>query len=182
GVFSTKFNAKKLFNEKLGINFDEVKSHPHADWLSSTRPFTPSEKKAFQQFVDSFYQTFISKVATSRNMSVNAVDKVGGGRVWNGKDALEQGLVDELGGLDDALAIAAEKANIENYEIIDYPKSKTLLELFMKSTQAKTKTFIGETFIGKKYMKNALKQLLLMKQQNMQLWYPYEIEIQYNKT
>lgn len=178
GVFATKFNAQQLFNDELGITFDEVKSHPHADWLSYTRGFTPSEAKAFQQYVDSFYRTFITKVAESRGMSVEAVDEVAGGRVWSGEAALQRGLVDVMGGLDEALAIAAEKGGIENYDLNVYPEPKTLFEYFMGSAQTKAQAFFGEIFYGKEYMKTAVKPLLLMKRQNMLLLYPYEINIQ----
>ncbi len=178
GVFATKFNARELFNDELGITFDEVKSNPHADWLSYTRGFTPSEAKAFQQYVDEFYRIFITKVAKSRNMSVEAVDEVAGGRVWSGEAAYERGLVDVLGGLDKALDIAAAKAGVEEYEIITYPEPKTLFELFMGSAQAKAQAFLGELFFGKKYMKTLTKPLSIIKKRNMLLLYPYEIKIQ----
>ncbi len=177
GVFATKFNAQKLFNEELGITFDEVKSNPHADWLSYTRGFTPSEAKAFQQYVDEFYLTFITKVAKSRDMSVEAVDEVAGGRVWSGEAALAAGLVDVLGGLDKALAIAADKADIENYKIITFPEPKTLFEMFMGTAQVKAQAFLGELFFGKEHMKTITKPLSLMKKRNMLLLYPYEITI-----
>lgn len=177
GVFSTNFNANQLFNEKLGITFDVVKSHPHADWLSMTRSFTPAEAKAYQQFVDSFYHTFVSKVATSRQMDYNAVDQVAGGRVWSGKAALKKGLVDVLGGLEKALAIAAEKAGIENYDLTTYPKPKSIFELFMNTAQTKTKALVESIFYPNNYMKKVTKPLSLMKKKNMLLLYPYEITI-----
>src|SRR5699024_5594135 len=76
GVFSTKFNTKQFFNDKLGLTFDGVKTHKHADWLAQNRGMSPTEEKAFQQFVDNFYQAFIQKVAQSRNMDVTLVDSL----------------------------------------------------------------------------------------------------------
>lgn len=178
GVFATNFNAEQLFNKKLGITFDVVKSHPHANWLSLKHGFTPAEVKVYEQFVDSFYQTFITKVAKGREMSVEAVDKVAGGRVWSGEAALKKGLVDVLGGLEKAIAIAANKAGISSYEISVYPEPKTLFELFLGKAQAKVKALVSNIFFGKGYMKNLMKPLSLIKRQNMLLLYPYEIKIQ----
>src|SRR5699024_5011656 len=76
GVFSTKFNTNDFFNKKLGITFDGVKTHKHADWLVQTKGMSPTEEKAFQQFVDKFYQSFIQKVAQSREMDLPLVDSL----------------------------------------------------------------------------------------------------------
>src|SRR5699024_8616444 len=142
GVFSTKFNTKGFFNNKLGRNFDDVKRHKHADWMVQNEGLTSSEEKAFQQFTDNFYQSFVQKVANSRNMDVTLVDSLGQGRVWIGADAKKQGLVDIIGGMERALKIAAEKAELSNYQIAKFPKSKSFFEYFMNSTTAKAKIWL----------------------------------------
>ena len=178
GVFSTKFNAKQLFNEELGITFDEVKSHNHADWLLPSGGFTASEEKAFQQYVDTFYDTFITKVANSRGMSKEQVDQVAQGRVWTGADAKEQNLVDVLGGMDTALTIAAEKAGIDTYDLAVLPKKKELFEVLMGNTQAKIQSLIGNSLPYNKEMNDAKRQLQILKQRGVQALFPYEIVIQ----
>lgn len=178
GVFGTKFNTRQLFNEQLGITFDEVKSHEHADWLNPTRGFTPAEEKAFQQFINQTYQTFIRKVAEARNLTVEGVDEVAQGRVWIGADAKEQNLVDVLGGLDTALQLAAERADITDYGIVSYPKQKTLYQLFMGSAETSVKAIIGEGWFGNSYANKIKSRLSLLKNQGPLLLLPYEISIQ----
>ena len=176
GVFSTKFNASALFNEKLGITFDEVKSHQHADWLNATRGFTPEEEAAYQAFTDQFYQNFISKAAQTRSLTPEEVDEVGQGRVWTGEDALEQQLVDLMGGLDRALSVAAEKAGLTDYNIEAYPKPRDFFEMLMGSAQAEVQSWFGITpydaYIEDMmpYFGNRKGDLLLL--------YPYRIGIQ----
>lgn len=176
GVFSTKFNARELFNENLGITFDEVKSHQHADWLNVTRGFTPEEEAAYQAFTDRFYQNFISKAALTRGLTPEEVDEVGQGRVWTGEDAQEQQLVDIMGGLDRALKVAAEKAGITNYHIEAYPKPRDFFEMLMGSAQAEVQTWFGitpyDSYIEDMmpYFSNRKGDILLL--------YPYRIGIQ----
>lgn len=178
GVFSTKFNTKQLFNDELGITFDEVKSHEHADWLSTTRGFTPSEQKAFQAFSDSFYDAFITKVAASRGLTKQQVDDVAQGRVWTGADAQQQKLVDVLGGLDEALRIAAEKAELEAFETEGYPKAKDLFQLLMGSTQAKVQSWFGGSILGNEHIQKLDQQFSMMKKQDLMLLFPYEITVE----
>lgn len=177
GVFGTKFNTKELFNDKLGITFDEVKSHKHADWLDPTRPLTSGESKAFQAYIDQFYQTFIGKVAEQRGLSVAQVDSIAQGRVWIGSDAQKEHLVDVLGGLDKALEIAAQRAGVEQYKVVSYPKPKTLYELFLNSAEAKAQTLFTPQWMETKYTQ-PLKNAFLYKKGDILSWMPYEITIQ----
>lgn len=178
GVFATKFNTQQLFNEKLGITFDDVKSHEHADWLTQTRSLTPAEEKAFQQYVDDFYQTFITKAAQDRKLSVAEVDEAAQGRVWTGADAMDQGLVDVLGGMDKALELAAEKAGITEYRVESYPKPKTFYEVLMGSAGAQAKALLGETWFVNPMSQEIQDQLRLMKQKGALALFPFEINIQ----
>ncbi|WP_138430375.1 signal peptide peptidase SppA [Fodinibius saliphilus] len=177
GVFGTKFNMKQLFNEKLGLTFDEVKSHDHADWLTQNRQFTPAEQKAFQQYIDTFYRTFVNKVAEGRDMSFEDADKVAQGRVWTGAAALEQGLVDELGGLERALQLAAEESGIDNYSLDQYPKQKSLYEVLMGSAGAQAQAMVGEWFTNPMTQKMQ-KDLSILKHRDAMLFFPYDINIQ----
>ncbi|MFH5832232.1 signal peptide peptidase SppA [Halalkalibaculum sp. DA384] len=178
GVFSTKFNTKQLWNEELGITFDQVKSHQYADWLNPTRGFTETERKAYQQFTDDFYRIFISKVAESRNMTLEEVDAVAQGRVWTGEDALEQNLVDLLGGMEEALNIAAEKAEISDYQLLTYPKAKDFYELLMSSAQAKAKSLLGNFLLPEYEQTEKLKALFRYGKGDPLLLFPYALNIQ----
>lgn len=181
GVISTKLNTKQLFNEELGITFDEVKSHEHADWLLPTNDFSPSEEKAFSQFVDVFYDEFITKVADSRGMTKQAVDNIARGRVWTGEAAQQQNLVDVLGGLDTAMQLAAEKADIQEYDVVTYPEPKDLFELLMGSAQTKMQTWMGNTWLNNDYtreIQDASQKLSLLKKQRILALFPYELTIQ----
>jgi protease-4 len=178
GVFATKFNARQLFNDEIGITFDQVKSHAHADWLNMTRSFTATEEKAFQQYVDGFYDTFITKVAQSRGLTKQQVDDIAQGRVWTGADAKEQQLVDVLGGMDEALNIAAKKAGLNGYSIESYPKSKDLFQMLMGATETKVKSMLSGTVFSSKKVQDMRRELAMLQKHNPLLLLPYNITIE----
>lgn len=122
GVFSILFNTQKLFNDHLGITADTVKTHRYADFPNIMRPFTAEEKRIMQRQVDHIYSLFLKRVADGRNMTIAQVDSIAQGRVWTGVDAHRLGLVDVLGGLDDAIHIAAGMAGIDSYQLAAYPE------------------------------------------------------------
>jgi protease IV len=136
GVYGMALNMQELFNEKLGVHFDAVTSHDNALWITPDRPMSEAARRTFQAYIDDFYDTFLIRVAESREMTVDEVIQVAGGRVWTGVDALEVGLVDVVGELSTALSIAAEKAGIEEYKIETFPKPKSIFDLFSGSAQA----------------------------------------------
>lgn len=114
GVFGIIPNLQNFFNNKLGITFDEVKTGKYADLMSVNRPLTVDERDLIQQGVNKTYNTFTKKVADGRKISQAKVDSIGQGRVWTGAQALQIGLVDRLGGLEDAIKSAAKKAKIKD--------------------------------------------------------------------
>ena len=121
GIFGMIPNAEELLTDKLGLHFDVVKTNPLADMGNFTRPLNATEKQLMQNYVDKGYQLFVKRCADGRGMSTEAIEKVAEGRVWTGAAAKKLGLVDELGGLDKAIEIAAQKAGITTYEVYDYP-------------------------------------------------------------
>ena len=124
GVFGMIPNVGPMMENKLGITFDRAETNNHAV-VSLTKALSEEEKDIIQDEVDNIYNEFITKVAEGRDgLKVEDVDEIGQGRVWSGVDALRLGLVDELGGIDDAIAYAAEKAGINDGEV----KIKTLPE------------------------------------------------------
>lgn len=178
GVFATKLNAKSFLNDKIGLTFDEVKTHEHADWLSQNRSLTPTEQQALQQFVDQFYQAFISKAADDRDMSVEQVDSLGQGRVWTGAAARENGLIDLLGGLDTAIGVAAEKAELTDYKLENFPKPKSFYDLVMGSAGAQARAWLNTSWIGKFGGQELEQQLSLLRQRHVHSLFPFDISIQ----
>ncbi|MDF1694457.1 MAG: signal peptide peptidase SppA [Saprospiraceae bacterium] len=122
GVFMMFPNATNLANEKLGISFDEVKTHPMAVGFTPLKDLTDQEKEILQQGTLDTYDTFLNRVAEGRGMTVEEVHEVAQGRVWTGTKAKELGLVDVLGDIEDAIEIAAQMVNIEEYKIKSFPQ------------------------------------------------------------
>lgn len=121
GVFGLFFTAEKLVRNRLRVNPEVVKTHPHSDMGVVFRALTETEHNRIQRSVEQVYGTFINRVAAGRNMAVAQVDSIGQGRVWAGTHALTNGLVDTLGGLRDAIALAAELAELDDYRTQNYP-------------------------------------------------------------
>ena len=132
GIFGMMPNAKGL-TEKLGVNFDVVKTNPYADFGNLTRPMTDGEKGLMQMYVNKGYELFLTRCSDGRGISMEELDKIAQGRVWTGSTAKELGLVDELGGLDKALEIAIAKAGVDAYTVMNYPKKEGFLESLMNT-------------------------------------------------
>ncbi len=133
GVFGLLFNVQEIANEN-GITWDSVKTGKFADLTTGIRPKTPEELAQIQKMVDLIYERFITKVAESRDLPKSKVQEIAQGRVWSGLDAQEIGLVDELGGIEDAIIAAAEVAELEDdWKLVEYPKSRTLEERIFKN-------------------------------------------------
>lgn len=124
GVFGLMFEMEELIKDKLELHIDQYKTHQFADMGTMTRPLSIEERDIIQNSVKRIYGTFTKNVADGRDLSVDSVDAIGQGRVWAGTDALEIGLVDEIGGLSDALAEAANLASLDQYSIKEYPQSE----------------------------------------------------------
>ena len=127
GVFGGKLNLAGLY-DKLGMDVHTYKRGEYSTLFSSTSNFSVDEREKYQEFLNGFYQIFISKAAEGRNLTVAQIHEVAQGRVWTGNQALEHKLIDEIGGLDDALAKAAELANLKEYSTYQIPRTKTFFE------------------------------------------------------
>ncbi len=133
GVFGMIPSFQNLLKNKLGITVDVVKTNQHADYGTGLRPLDGTEMATIQNSIEQIYSTFTKRVADGRKMTVAQVDSIGQGRVWAGVDALNLGLVDKLGNIDDAIAKAAELAKISNYSIVYYPKQKDWFTLLFSN-------------------------------------------------
>jgi protease-4 len=132
GVFARLFNAEGLFENKLGVTFDDVETSPYADIYSLVEPFSDQERSLLQQSIDRSYSVFVDRVAEGRGMPAAEVRNVAQGRVWAGQDARDVGLVDSLGGLEDAIEIAGREGGLGDgpYRTRVLPRPKTFLERF----------------------------------------------------
>ncbi|MCP3681351.1 MAG: S49 family peptidase, partial [bacterium] len=133
GVYAIK-PVLKDFWPKLGISWDSYSTNSNSDAFSLLKEFSPQQRIKFQEGLDSIYEDFTTKVASGRNLDINDVLPNAGGRVWTGSQALEKGLVDEIGGFPEALALARDEAGLRDsapVKLIVYPKEKTLVELFL---------------------------------------------------
>jgi protease IV len=136
GVIGMHLNTQGFFN-KFGISFDSEKTNQYADFLSPMRTPSQLELQYWQAMVDSFYTTFVSRVDEGRALNFVEIDKIGQGRVWSGLDAIELGLVDKVGGLQDAVEIARTMAGLgEKYRIIELPEQEDPFTRIVKELTA----------------------------------------------
>ena len=131
GVFGVLPSAGKLLKERIGLDFDGVKLHDHADAASMHKPIQGKALEAVNESVTSIYDAFIGRVAEGRGMTVEAVDDIARGRVWTGQDAMEKGLVDGMGNLQDAVEMAADMAGMKNFDLVEYPEPIDPFEQFI---------------------------------------------------
>jgi protease-4 len=133
GVFGLQFNVQKLANDN-GITWDVVKTGRYADSSTVSRPKTPQELAIAQRSVNQIYYQFLNKVAESRKLPAQRVAQIAQGRVWSGQDAKQLGLVDDLGGIEDAINYAAKQAKLgNNWELQEYPEVRSLEERILKT-------------------------------------------------
>lgn len=176
GIFGMFPSPHKLITNKLKLNIETVKTNRLADLGSMARPFNAEERAIMQRYINQGYATFIKRCADGRQMSTADIEAVAQGRVWTGEMAKELGLVDLLGDIELAKKIAAEKAGIESYTLISYPKQASTLDMLLN--QAKT-SYI-ETRIGKVAgeFRNELNLIYNLEQMNsLQARLPYEIHL-----
>lgn len=158
GIFGVFPDASELMNKKLGINFDVVKTNKMSDFGTMSRPFNADEQQILQQYINNGYSLFVKRCADGRGMTTEAIEAIAEGRVWTGIRAKELGLVDEIGGLDKAIELAAHSADIEGYSVVSYPKKEGMLSSFLegekdKMVKSKLQEYIGEYFNGLQYIK-----------------------------
>ncbi|MGB7085875.1 MAG: S49 family peptidase, partial [Phormidesmis sp.] len=131
-VYGLLLNFQEIAN-KNGITWDVVKTARFADMETISRPQTEAELSIQQDYVDTLYERFTSLVAEGRDISEARVQQVAQGRVWTGEDAIAANLVDELGGLQDAIALAAETAELEDYQVDEFPQQPSFEEQLLES-------------------------------------------------
>jgi len=174
GVFGLMFNAQNMLKNKLGITFDGVKTGVYSDIGNGTRALTPGERQIIQNEVNKIYETFTLKAAQGRKMNIDDLKKIAGGRVWSGLEAKQIGLVDELGGMEKAIEIAAAQAKIgTNFRIRLLPVEKNFLEQIMEQIGGEVKTKFMKMELGELYpVLSQMKKLQRM--EGIQARMPYD--------
>ncbi len=151
GVFGIIPYTGQFMTNKLGVTFDEVATNENAIFMTTNKLLSPYQRQVIQNSVERIYDSFITKVANGRNMTKEDVDRIGQGRVWSGTQALEIGLIDGLGGLDDAIAKAAEMAEIDSYRINSLPVQKEPLQQLIEDMTGQSSSVVLKYYLGDDY-------------------------------
>ena len=176
GVFGIIPNMKGMLNNKLGITFDGVKTNPYADFIPVTRPMSDAEKAIMTREIEGIYSTFTTHVSEGRKMTVAQIDSIGQGRVWSGVDAKRIGLVDEFGGLNDAIKEAAKLAKLKDYRTMELPELKDTFQQLMETfsgdnTSVYMKKELGTAYPYFHYLSR------MSRMQGVQALMPYDFDI-----
>lgn len=177
GVFSLLFNTETFFKDKLGVTYDRVKTNTNADYPTVTHEMTPFQKQVLQRRTEQIYAEFTGKAAIGRKLSVDSLRAIAGGRVWTGSQGKAIGLVDQLGGLDVAIALAAQTAKLKegDYRLKYQPRKKEFFEQIMSSLngdeEAKVQAQLGELAPYVTYLKK------LKTMSGVQARLPFEMDI-----
>ncbi|MBL4679032.1 MAG: signal peptide peptidase SppA [Mucilaginibacter sp.] len=177
GIFAELPNMQKLFNDKLGVTFDGVKTGKFADLGDISRPLTPEERALLQNNVNHGYDDFTKAVAAGRGKTQEYINSIGQGRVWTGTQALKIGLVDRLGNINDAIASAAKKANLKNYKLVSYPEQKSTLDRFGEGLSAEVSAHFVKAELGENYRVYEQIKGITKMMRTPQMRLPYDVVI-----
>lgn len=182
GVFGAFPVTGELFEKKMGITFDGVKSNASSDFgqgflLGAIRPTTPTEKAFLMKSVDKVYESFTGKVSEGRNLPIDKVLDIAGGRVWSGVDALGIGLIDSYGGLKAAIAVAADKAGLERFRVEEHLEEPEGFAAFFSSLNACVKAHFALDDLGTAFLPYRKAQEILS-QRGLLMYCPYTIEME----
>ncbi len=175
GIFGLIPNFAGL-NSKIGLTFDGVKTNKLSDAISVNRAFRPEERSLMQNYVNRGYELFVQRCADGRKKSVEQIKAIAEGRVWTGLDAKSLGLVDKIGGIDEAIAIAAKKAKVSAYNVKSYPEKEDFSTKLLKSLGEDVETRFMKMQLGEEYQ--LFRQIRNVKKINgIQARLPYELII-----
>jgi len=178
GIFGMLFNVENFLKNKLGVTVDGVKTNRYADFPNLTRKLTDFERDVIQRSVENGYDVFTSKAAQGRKMTQYDLKKLASGRVWSGTEAVQNGLVDKLGGLEDAVQIAAKAAKLKDndYRVRYYPAKKNFLEELMSDMSEENEARAIRNQLG--FLAPYAKTILQLKNlEGIQARMPYELEL-----
>lgn len=181
GVYMMFPDASKLLNDKVGLNFDTIKTHPYAAGFSMVQPLSDNEKAILQESTLKIYDTFIDRVSKGRKLSTDSTKVIARGRVWTGRKAKEIGLVDELGDINKAIEIAAQLAKISSYSLSEYPMIKedmyaAIIKEIMKGTKEEDAAALISTAQERKMLKQVMEWKSMIKYKEPQARLPFLLE------
>ncbi|MGL5958823.1 MAG: signal peptide peptidase SppA, partial [Phocaeicola sp.] len=175
GIFGMVPNAQELLTKKIGLHFDAVNTHPFSDLGSMGRSFKPEERAALQQKINEGYETFINRCAEGRNMDPEAIKEIGEGRIWTGDKAKELGLVDGIGGVEEAIKLAVQYADVSSYSLQSYPEKENFFSLMLNSKESflqnELKKSMGSYFSTFQFIQN------MTQMERVQARMPFELII-----
>lgn len=178
GIFGMFPNLEGLTN-KIGLSFDNVKTNKFSDFGDITRPMREDEKVILQSYIERGYNLFLTRCSEGRNIPIEKLAKIAEGRVWTGKQALDIGLIDALGGIDDAVKDAAITADITKYTVKEYPIQSSAFEMFFNTKKEDISERLVKDYLGidMQVLKN-IKEIKDLKQEDfIQARMPYDIEL-----
>lgn len=176
GIFGLIPNIQGL-NDKIGLTHDVVNTNKMSDAITINRAFTPDERNLMQNYVNRGYELFVKRCADGRKMTPDQIKNIAEGRVWTGEDALRIGLVDKIGGLNDAIKLAVDKAKLKSYNISEYPEKEDFAKKFLKNFGSSVETRFLKVQLGEQY--KVLKQIqTLGKINGIQARMSYDLNIQ----
>ena len=178
GIFGMFPDVSGLLKDKLGLKFDVVKTNAHSDFQTLARPFSPEEMRYMEGYINRGYQLFRKRVADGRHMTTEQVERVAQGHVFAGEDALKIHLVDQLGGLDEAVAKAAKLAKLTDYSTEDYPEEGSWIDMLLDDNitgnylDDKLRTELGPLYEPVMFLRN------INKESAIQARIPYIINVE----
>jgi protease IV len=178
GIILVTFNAEKFLEDKIGVTTERITTGKYSDINRLTSSLNEEERAIIQESLDNGYADFTQKAAEGRNMPIEELEKLAGGRVYSGRDAQDINLVDLLGGLDDAVGIAAEKAGLDEggYSIEYLPKKKTFIEELFEDLETSAVTRFKKSMFGE-YYPYIEKAAYLKEMKGVQARMPYDLKI-----
>ncbi len=147
GIFGTFPNIEGL-NKKIGLTYDGVKTNKFSEGFTPNRAFTREERGLLQGYVNRGYELFVKRCADGRGKTIDEIKAIAEGRVWTGEDALRLGLVDMLGGLDEAIKIAVKKAKVDKYMVQNFPKKEDFMTKLLKDFETTAETRFLKSKLG----------------------------------
>jgi protease-4 len=180
GIFAQWLNIDRFLSNKIGITQDYVNTHANSNFMNSLGELTEFQKSVIQNMVNQGYETFTSKAASGRKMSIEKLKSLAGGRVWTGIQAKEIGLVDELGGLDVAIEIAAKKVKLKPgaYKVVVYPKAKSFLDQLISSAMSESSLTQKFAALNMPWAKSILEMERMKKREGYLALMPYLMEFE----
>lgn len=180
GIFAQWLNIDRFLSNKIGITQDYVNTHANSNFMNSLGELTEFQKSVIQNMVNQGYETFTSKAASGRKLSIEKLKSLAGGRVWTGIQAKEIGLVDELGGLDVAIEIAAKKGKLKPgaYKVVVYPKAKSFLDQLISSAMSESSLTQKFAALNMPWAKPILEMERMKKREGYLALMPYLMEFE----